>query len=64
MGCGGYDGVDGAVGVVATRGTDVEVFPGACHGGGEEWRRMVASMGDWDVDTEGADVEVSLCAHW
>ena len=32
--------------------------------GGDEWRRMVASVGSWGVDTEGADVEVPLCLLW
>ena len=42
-------------------GTDVEV---PLVLGGDEWRRMVASMGGWCVDTEGADVEVTLCPQW
>ena len=29
-----------------------------------EWCRMVALMGGWGVDTEGADVEVLLCPQW
>ena len=28
---------------------------------GDEWRRLVVSMGGWGVDTEGSDVEVLLC---
>ena len=44
------------------RGTDVEVTQVpvmVVASNGDDWRRMVASMGGRGVDTEGADVEVS-----